>query len=260
MAVTAPSVNDEFDSIDPDFNLVNITNSFANATATPAGGLGLIGTGVAPVGTTVGFAGLTSRTFVAGQLTSAGNYATVGMTPFYKTGGMLGDKIVYYTPRFNGFQLGVDYQPDQDRTGDGTKSATSGFVANNTSYQQTDRGEVALAYDGKFSGFGLKAGGGYAHADAGTQIANSSGQLKNEQAWVGGAQVSYMNWTLGGGYLWDNNGQSFSATSQTRSYAAMTGVAGAITSSTTTADGETKTWNAGPRLCGWSIPCWCKLL
>jgi predicted porin len=232
MAVSAPSVNDEFDSIDPDFNLVNITPSYASNTA------GLIGTGVAAAQAQA----INTKNNYSGQFTSAGNYATVGMTPFYKTGGMLGDKVVYYTPRFNGFQLGADYQPDQDRTGDGTKSATSGFIANQTSYQQTDRAEIGVAYDGKFSGVGVKVGGGYAHADAGTQVALTNSQLKDEQAWTGGAQLSYMNWTLGGGYLWDNNGQSFSATTSTKT-AAAGNVGNAF--STITADGETNTWNAG---------------
>jgi predicted porin len=199
MAVSAPSVNDEFDSIDPDFDLVNITTSVANH-----------GTGI--------------------ESTTAGNYAVAGMTPFYKTGGLLGDKVVYYTPRFNGFQIGASYQPSQDRTGDGSRSATSGFASDTTTHNQIDRAEFAGAYDGKFAGFGVKVGGGYSMANAGptsATLGTTGDQDQNdEKAWTAGAQLSYMNWTLGGGYLWDNNGQAFK-------------------SAGLSANGQTKTWNGG---------------
>ncbi len=204
MSMGAPAVNDEFDSIDPDFNLVNVTTATAASTG--------------------------ATTNVVG----AGNYATVGFTPFYKSGsssGLLSDKVVYYTPRFNGFQLGASYTPSANRTGDGTKSATGGFVANNFTGAQNERLEVAGGYDTSWSGVGVKISGGYGHAESENNVAANAptvpnSQFKDEQSWIAGAQLSYLGWTVGGGYLWDNNGQSFHS--------------GALN-----ADGESKIWNAG---------------
>jgi len=210
MSMGAPAVNDEFDSIDPDFALANITGAAATQTGATTNVLG------------------------------AGNYATVGFTPFYKLGsssGLLDDKVVYYTPRFNGFQVGGSFTPSANRTGDGTQSATGGFVANNTVAAQDQRLEVAASYDSSLApiglaGVGLKASGGYGHAqleDNGASnglVANS--QLKDEQSWIAGAQLAYLGWTVGGGYLWDNNGMSF--------HDAATGLS---------ANGESNIWNVG---------------
>lgn len=210
MSMGAPAVNDEFDSIDPDFSLVSITS--ANTSLT--GG----STGVA--------------SSLAASHVGTGNYATVGFTPFYRGGqdSLLADKVVYYTPRFNGFQLGADYAPSPNRTGDGTKSALGGMVNDNlpattAAGAQDERYDIAAGYDGTFSGVGVKASGGYGHStleNSGTSFAGG----KDEQGYIGGAQLSYMNWTLGGGYVWDNNGQKF-------------------TSGTLSANGDTKIWNAG---------------
>jgi len=207
MSMGAPAVNDEFDSIDPDFNLVNITAASATGTGTS----NVLGTG---------------------------NYSTIGFTPFYHTGssaGLLADKVVYYTPRFNGFQVGASYTPSSNRTGDGTKSATGGFAPNNIygANAQDQRLEIAAGYDASLYGVGVKVSGGYGHAQLENNLAGAGGlsgpvvaQLKDEQSWIAGAQLSYMGWTFGGGYLWDNNGQSFH-------------------SGSLNADGESNVWNAG---------------
>jgi len=200
MSMGAPAVNDEFDSIDPDFGLVNIS---AAAVGTQSAVANTVGTG---------------------------NYATIGFTPFYhNTSGLLSDKVVYYTPRFNGFQLGGSYTPSGHRTGDGTKSAIGGFVPNGTFNAQDQRLEVAAGYDASWYGVGVKVSGGYGHAELANNVVSGTTvdhQLKDEQSWIAGAQLSYLGWTVGGGYLWDNNGQSFHS--------------GALN-----ADGESNVWNAG---------------
>lgn len=239
MAVNAPNANESFDSLDPDFNLVNITSSTAGNTASSSTVTGQVGNGGA---VTLGTNGDT--VFTTGQIAGNGNYATTGATPFYKSGGLLGDKVVYYTPRFNGFQLGGAFQPSASRTGDNTKSATSGFVASNTTKQQDDRYDIAASYTGKYQGVGVKVGGGYAHATkAAADLANAGATGRDQESYTGGAQLSYMNWTLGGGYLWDNNGQSFRSVTNSDSNGTTAG--GSLVTQVLTADGETKTWNAG---------------
>lgn len=209
LAVIAPAVDEGIDGRDPDFNFVNMLGS----TTTNIGG-----SGVTQNNSTV----------------TGGNYATVGFTPFYKTGGLLADKVVYYTPRFNGFQAGVSYAPDAKRSGT-AKSPLGGMATDNDVGDQSQRLEIGANYETKYSGVGILVGGGYAKANLENTTTGDTGpttnnQQKDQQSWTGGAQVSYMGFTVGGGYLFDNNGQSFrDVVGGVRRYA----------------DGETDAWNAG---------------
>ncbi len=71
------------------------------------------------------------------------------------------DKVVYLTPKFNGFQAGVSYSSQYD----------SKIFANNVSGMQLDNNgfedmmEAAVRYDGEWSNVGVHLGGGYTTVD-----------------------------------------------------------------------------------------------
>lgn len=196
MTMGAPVVDPGIDGIDPDFDFTNTTvTAFTAANVTAAG-------------------------FVA----PAGNFNTVGFRTFERTGGDFSDKIAYYTPRFNGFQAGVSYAPEFNRTNGGAAKTAFAQAADNTAFEQSERLEVAANYEGSFwNGVGLKVGGGYGHANLEAQ---DNVENEDQNAWNLGAHFSYLGWTFGGGYIWDDNGQEYTA--------------GALH-----ADGETEAWNAG---------------
>lgn len=199
MTMGAPVVDAGIDGIDPDFNFVNITSTAFTAATVDDTGVG------------------------------AGNFNTIGFRTFEKTGGDFSDKIAYYTPRFNGFQFGVSYAPEANRTNGGVKTALNGQQLDNTGFQQSERLEIAGNYEGSFwNGVGLKVGGGYGHSNLEAQdTAGSTNPLNDdENAWNAGVHLSYLGWTFGGGYIWDDNGQEY-------------------TSGALHADGETEAWNAG---------------
>jgi hypothetical protein len=210
MAVRAPAVDAGIDGADPDFNFVNITAATVTSSAV-------------------------STVTVSGGYVGAGNYAHSTVTPFAKQGGLYSDKIAYYTPRFNGFQLGASYTPEQARKA----STTAGFSLENDAGQQSERVEVAANYEGAFEGVGVKVSGGYSTGELEALPAADTTLAKDTKAWEAGLSLNYMGFTLGGEYLNDNNGQSFSGTN------ASTTIAAALRSVVSSADGETETWAAG---------------
>lgn len=109
------------------------------------------------------------------------------------------NKVTYYTPRFNGVQVGLTYLPDQTNRGQGTNGAGSPNPFG------PDRGKNKLGlsqniftgginYDNKFGdvGFTLAAAG-----EIGSAQNNAYDDLK---AWNLGTSLSYMGFTLAGGY------------------------------------------------------------
>ncbi|HRJ60438.1 MAG TPA: porin [Azospirillaceae bacterium] len=133
--------------------------------------------------------------------TSASNVSaiTTTLTPYSNTDNGNATKIVYFSPRFTGFQLGASYTP---------RATSSGFDVSRTDNDNalSDVWELGLNYSGEFSGVGVKASVGYmggTYADSGIAYAS---QLEDYGAWQGGLSVSYAGFTLGGGYL--NKGES----------------------------------------------------
>lgn len=101
-------------------------------------------------------------------------------------------KISYYTPKFSGFQAGISYTPSLDSNGQlftRTDNSTTGAFA--TAENVWD---LALAYEGTFSGVKLAAAGTYEFADAET----SSTQDIN--AWNIGAMLGYQGWSFAASY------------------------------------------------------------
>jgi len=143
-------------------------------------------------------------------------------TPLATTLPRMGDndseKISYYTPRFEGFQLGLSYIPEmtQDRHGIGGVSFRNNTYNNGWS--------AGLNFTRAFGPIDIAAAAGYVHwtKPATTQAVNNA-TLSDPHAYTIGAQVGYAGFRLGGSYL---KQQDFNAVTagQTLGGAPMTGV------------------------------------
>lgn len=72
------------------------------------------------------------------------------------------NKLTYFTPVFNGFQVGATFTPSvSDADLDGTAAA----VADNTDDQFGSSYEIAFRYEGDFDGVGVTFGAGYVYAE-----------------------------------------------------------------------------------------------
>jgi len=125
-------------------------------------------------------------------------------------------KIVYFSPRFAGLQVGASYTPRND------DSHASVNRADLTSVTATGRGfsttfedlvEVGANYSNTFGGVSLKASAGYYWGNAaGTTTVGAS--VEDLNAWQVGAQVGYAGFSLGGSYTdFGESGQIQTATS-----------------------------------------------
>lgn len=113
-----------------------------------------------------------------GVTTADGNESTYNST-----------KISYYTPKFSGFQGGVSYTPALARG----QQLPAARIDNNAG-DFSNIWDVALGYEGTFSGVKLAASGTYEFADAETSAAN------DVNAWNLGALVGFQGFSLAGSY------------------------------------------------------------
>lgn len=115
------------------------------------------------------------------------------------------DKIVYMTPKFNGFQGGLSYSPRYSTLQRPTQ--LGGMEADNTAADLENMMEAAVRYDGEMSGLGVHVGAGYTTAgvESTTGVATSAFGSDDYQEWNVGAKVSYNNFGLGAVYLTDNS-------------------------------------------------------
>lgn len=163
---------------------------------------------VAPVTTNYNFTTVGGATFGGGTTLDYDN------ADFTNT-----DKLSYLTPKFEGFQAGLSYAPEQGQNAvgnnvaaptsdiDGVGFIDAGTPANNTTAQYEDIWEAAARWDGEFSGFGISLGGGYVHAspegNAVIAAANTGdiGVTGDLESWNAGLAVSFSGFSVGGTYL-----------------------------------------------------------
>ena len=103
------------------------------------------------------------------------------------------NKVTYYTPRFVGVQLGLSYLPDQVNRGQGAGTG----VVDRTDYNAGMSRNIfagGINYDNKFGDVGVTAA---ATGEYGKAQLNTYESLK---AWNAGLKVSYMGFSLAGGY------------------------------------------------------------
>jgi outer membrane protein OmpU len=111
------------------------------------------------------------------------------------------DRITYLTPKWNGFQAGVSFAPEQ-----GQNAIDNAWGAMNTDDDEIDYEnlwDAAARWDGEFNGFGISVGAGYTHASAENGAAAGADNFGSDDisAWDAGINVAYMGWSLGVGYL-----------------------------------------------------------
>ncbi len=107
-------------------------------------------------------------------------------------------KIVYYSPRIAGFQVGFDYTPRNDSSNTDINRAklATGTAAFTNTYQ--DILEVGANYNAKLGEVGLKAFGA---AMTGNAVDTPAASYRDLRAWHVGGQVGLGAWSVGAGYL-----------------------------------------------------------
>jgi hypothetical protein len=141
------------------------------------------------------------------------------------------NRINYFTPRFQGLQIGVGYAPKLLGTatnGAGLATGPGGGAAGACGYQQAtninnctnsdyayqDLFDVGANYLNKFGDLTVALFGAFAYASfvpgympftaAANQVTGAN--LSSWKQWVVGAQFGYAGFTVGGAIGWDNNG------------------------------------------------------
>lgn len=103
------------------------------------------------------------------------------------------EKIAYFTPRIEGFQLGVNYTPEASKDKNSALATSAGGVYN--------RGyAAALNYVNTFSGIGVRASGSYIKWNAPINTTNGGGDVSDPSAFGLGLGFTYMGFDLGGSY------------------------------------------------------------
>lgn len=134
---------------------------------------------------------------------------SVNGTPYIMSGmndGNDATKIIYLSPQFMGFDVGVSYSPNRN---EGEQFVTA---TNTTAYQRdytglTNEISAALRYRGTFGDVGVGASFVAQFADAGQQSATGIPvAIKNQNvtAYSGGLLVRAYGFQLGGEYTWGN--------------------------------------------------------
>ena len=142
------------------------------------------------------------------------------------------NRINYYTPRFFGLQIGAGYAPKINLTGGavgnglgaGPGSATGGICGFNDAttangcptndYSWQDALSIGANYLNKFGDVAVAAYVGYSYMNfvpglqplAGAANIQTGANLTSWKQFAAGLQFSYAGFTLGGSYIWDNNG------------------------------------------------------
>ncbi|PWC36217.1 porin [Azospirillum sp. TSO35-2] len=109
-------------------------------------------------------------------------------------------KIVYFSPRFAGLQVGASYTPRNDSShNDVNRVKPVGTLAGTANGIYQDMVEVGANYNNTFGGVTLKASAGYFWGRAVDDVAGSN--YKDLNSWQAGASVGYAGFSLGGGYV-----------------------------------------------------------
>ncbi|MBI1244653.1 MAG: porin [Alphaproteobacteria bacterium] len=116
----------------------------------------------------------------------------------------ISNKIVYWTPRFEGFQAGVNYTP--------TMSYSQGLA--NTNNQYLDGWAGNINFTRTFGAIGVKAAAGYVTfakpSGVGLTTATQN-SLKDPSSWDAGLVVSVAGFDFGGSYQKTDNWRSIGA-------------------------------------------------
>ena len=120
----------------------------------------------------------------------------------------ISNKIVYYTPRIEGFQAGFNYTPEM--------SYRQGLATTSTQYQ--DGVGANANFVRTISGVGIRAAVGYIAFDKPSGVNNSAAinnSTKDPSAWNAGLGFQYAGFDVGGSYQKTNNWRNIAAGSTT---------------------------------------------
>ncbi len=151
----------------------------------------------------MGWAGSNGRPAGSSQVSSLGQGSIV-----WPTFGDVATRIVYFSPRIAGFQLGASYTPRNDDSqnsinrAEGPATAITAASAISNSFQ--DIVELGANYNATFGAVSVKAGAGYQWGEA-SDVTGAN--FRDMRAWQAGAQVGFAGVTVGGSYTdWGKTG------------------------------------------------------
>jgi len=102
------------------------------------------------------------------------------------------NNVSYYTPRFEGFQLGATFTGN--RTQDVNRPTDNTAVRNGA-------WSAGLNFTRNFSGFNVEASAAYSHAESlDLSAGNQAGNADDEKAYAGGLRLGYAGFQVGGAY------------------------------------------------------------
>jgi hypothetical protein len=129
-----------------------------------------------------------------GQVANAAS-SFVGIYP-----GVSGDaqKIIYFTPRMSGFQLGASYSPD----GGVQEGALGGGTIGNAAAAQSNEISAAVNYQGEFDAVSVNASAGFASARLETFTANA----QDRDNWGIGLNFGIDAFAVGASFRHDDRG------------------------------------------------------
>ena len=138
---------------------------------------------------------------------SAGGLATNAASSFadiYPGFSGDGQKIIYYTPRISGFQLGLSYQPDNAVTEHpcGGGGFGCGGTADNTAGGQANVFDAGLNYQGSFDEIDISASGVMSTA---TREGFAVGTTDRD-SYGFGLSFGYRDFAIGGSFMNDDDG------------------------------------------------------
>ncbi|MCW2243113.1 porin [Azospirillum canadense] len=136
---------------------------------------------------------------VAGGVAEAVNAASIvwpSLTPEANA-----TKILYFSPRFAGLQLGASYTPRNDSFNqDVNRLKASSAIANQgVTNIFTDLVEIGANYESTLAGFDVKASAGYYWGTSSDSTVPAD-SFRDLNAWQVGAQFGYAGFAVGGSY------------------------------------------------------------
>lgn len=119
------------------------------------------------------------------------------------------NKIVYFSPKFGGFQFGISYTPEFEPftsgnfCGSNSGSSTSFGVCTRRDFGQWQHAiEGAIRYEGEFNGVAIAASVGGFFADAEVK----AGVFKDFKRLAAGLSFDFSGFMIGGAFRWSNQG------------------------------------------------------
>jgi len=124
----------------------------------------------------------------------AANLQLLSRTDFQNPTTSDSTKVIYFSPRFSGFQVGVSYTPDT-----GANGASFTEPDNDGDFENVF--DIGANYTGKFDDVGVSVSGLWQHGD--DEPVNGTGNVGNFEdlnIWYVGAKVDFAGFTIGANY------------------------------------------------------------